>query len=169
MSELRSMILWNWVKGDCWHLCNFLERFHHWRREHEKRGAVRSIHGRIGMIIKSKRVMNAELWFSEFVDSLANRMPDVNRKELPACLTVLRVYSHYCEAVRGKTAKPLSLAQFRRMWRNNFPEVIIPKVTGNFFLKKCLFCKWLQLTIFDLSLDHDHALTYFIELNARIF
>ena len=103
-------------------------RFHLWRKQHE-RGAAFSLHGRVGMVLKSKRAMEAELWFSEFATSLANRMPDTNRMELPACLTISKVHSSYCEAMRaGKTARPLSIRQFRRMWKTYFPNVVIPKV-----------------------------------------
>lgn len=72
--------------------------------------------------------MDAELWFEDFVNSIANRMPDVNKKELPACLTILQIYNMYKEAVARMGKNPLSSTQFRRMWKRNFPEVIIPKV-----------------------------------------
>ena len=53
--------------------------------------------------------MEAEMWFSELVTSLANVMPDVNRKELPACLTMQKVYEMYIEATEsGPNATSLS-------------------------------------------------------------
>ena len=87
-----------------------------------------AIHARSGMKLPSKRCTDAELWFAELVHSLANVMPDVNRKELPACLTIGRVYKMYLEDVRKESGDPLGLTQFRRIWQSHFPEVIIPKV-----------------------------------------
>ena len=67
------------------------------------------------MILKTKRTMDAEQWFGELVSSLANVMPDVNRKELPDCLTIQRVYEMYREACEMARDKPLRITQFRRM------------------------------------------------------
>jgi len=69
--------------------------------------------------------MEAELWLEEFVESLANVMPDIKRRELPSCMTIHGVYETYREA----TSRPLKVTQFRRMWKENFRDVIIPKVT----------------------------------------
>lgn len=80
------------------------------------------------MVFTTKRSMEAELWFGELVSSLANVMPDVNRKELPACFTIGKVYEMYREYIAKGKDKPLKMSQFRRMWKNHFPEVIIPKV-----------------------------------------
>ena len=96
---------------------------------YEKRGITTVVHQRIGMVMKSQRAMAAELWFEDLVDSLANRMPDVNGKELPACLTILNIHCMYKEAARRQgNNRPLSYFHFRRMWKRYFPEVIIPKV-----------------------------------------
>ena len=101
-----------------------LNRYHHWRNQYEKRGITCSIHARQGMYYKSKRRMEAELWFEEFVTSFANRMPDVKRQELPSCMTISHVYEIY----RESTKTSLSQTQFRRMWTEGFKDVIIPKV-----------------------------------------
>lgn len=68
------------------------------------------------------------MWLSDLVSSLANVMPNVNRKELPACMTMGKVYEMYIEATLSGPIKPLQRTQFRRMWKSRFPEVIIPKV-----------------------------------------
>ena len=101
-------------------------RFHQWKSANKFHGLNTPIHGRTGMTFTSKRYIEAELWFGELVNSLANVMPDVNRKELPACLTIRKVFEMYKEAT-GK-GKHLKMSQFRRMWKTRFPEVIIPKV-----------------------------------------
>ena len=86
------------------------------------------IHARTGMLLTTKRSMEAELWFSDLASSLANVMPDVNRRELPACLIVQKVYEMYREGATNRPGKPLEISQFRRMWKCVFPEVTIPKV-----------------------------------------
>ena len=91
-------------------------------------GLTSPIHARRGLVLTAKRSMDAELWFAELVSSLANVMPDINHKELPACLTVYKIYQMYQEAVQETGGNPLQISQFRRMWKRNFPEVIIPKV-----------------------------------------
>ena len=78
------------------------------------------------MTYKTKRRMEAELWFEEFVTSFANRMPDVKRWELHLCMTMCQVYEMYHEATRI----PLGQTQFRRMWTEVFKDVVIPKVTN---------------------------------------
>ena len=79
------------------------------------RGLTSPIHARRGLVLTTKRSMDAELWFAELVSSLANVMPDINRKELPACLTVYKVYQMYQEAVQETGRNPLQISQFRRM------------------------------------------------------
>ena len=78
------------------------------------------------MTFTSKRYIEVELWFGELVNSLPNVMPDVNRKELPACLTIRKVYKMYKEAT-GK-GKHLKMSQSWQMWKTRSPEVTIPKV-----------------------------------------
>lgn len=68
--------------------------------------------------------MKAELWFEEYVSSFANQMPDVKRRKLPSCMTITQIYRTYRESVKN----PLSLTQFRRMWREDFRDVVIPKL-----------------------------------------
>ena len=59
------------------------------------------------MVLATKRFMEAEMWLSNLVSSLANVMPDVNRKELPACMTMGKVYAMYIEATQSGPIKPL--------------------------------------------------------------
>ena len=103
-----------------------LNRYHHWRNQYEKRGMTCSIDSRQGMTYTTKRRMEAELWFKEFVTSFANRMPDVKRRELPSCMTICQVYEMYREAAKI----PLGQTQFRRMWKEVFKDFVIPKVTN---------------------------------------
>ena len=77
-----------------------------------------SIHLRQGMSYSSRRKMEAEPWFEEFVTSFSNRMPDVKRWELPACMTIAQVYEMYC----GSTDNPLNQTHFRHMWKEGFKD-----------------------------------------------
>ena len=77
------------------------------------------------MTFESRRFIEAELWFGEMVDTLSNRMPDLQRRELPACLTFKKIFEMYKESA----SNPLKSSQFRRMRKTKFPDVIIPKVS----------------------------------------
>lgn len=50
-------------------------------------------------------------------------MPDVKRRELPSCMTIMQVHEMYAEG----TTNPLSPTHFRRMWEEEFRDVVIPK------------------------------------------
>lgn len=106
-----------------------ITRYHHWRNQFEKRGITSNAHPRTGMTYKTRRRIKAELWFEEFAESFANRMPDVKRRELPSCMTISQVYETYKEATQKRA---LSRTQFRRMWKEQFRDVIIPKVMKYF-------------------------------------
>ena len=84
------------------------------------------------MTFETQRYIEAELWFGELVDALANRMPDIHRRELPACLTFTRIYNMYKESVQN----PLKSSQFRRMRKDKFRDVIIPKVSATELSRK---------------------------------
>ena len=59
------------------------------------------------------------------VETLSNKMPDSQRKELPACLTFKKIFEMYKESA----SNPLKSSQFRRLRKTKFPVVIIPKVS----------------------------------------
>ena len=80
-------------------------------------------HSRLGMTFKSRRRIEAELWFEEFVESFANVMPDIKRRELPSCMTINNIYEMYRETSKDG----LRLTQFRRIWEEDFKDVIIPR------------------------------------------
>jgi hypothetical protein len=80
--------------------------------------------------MRSDRSMDAELWFENYRDTLADKMPDSCYYHLPSCQTKKTVYTTYVEETnKNGVYKPLSHAQFLRMWREKFKRVIIPKVT----------------------------------------
>jgi hypothetical protein len=80
--------------------------------------------------MRSDRSMDAELWFENYRDTLADKMPDSCYYHLPSCQTKKTVYTTYMEVTnKNGIYKPLSHAQFLRMWREKFKRVIFPKVT----------------------------------------
>ena len=80
--------------------------------------------------MRTNRSMDAELWFQNYKDTLADKMPDSCYYHLPSCQTKKTVYITYAEETNGNGIfKPLSQAQFLRMWREKFKRVIIPKVS----------------------------------------
>ncbi len=78
---------------------------------------------------RTRRSMDAEIWFENYRDTIADKMPDSSFYHLPSCQTKKTVYLTYVEETKKiGVHKPLSRAQFLRMWRKNYKRVIIPKV-----------------------------------------
>ena len=74
------------------------------------------------------RSFQAEIWFTRYYETLADAMPDTGHFHLPACLTIQGVYDKHKEDTVKDKGKPISLSQFRKMWKSSFKNVIIPKV-----------------------------------------
>ena len=77
------------------------------------------------------RTLNAEIWFDRYVNALAERMPDTGYYNLPSCQTVEGIYQTYREEIMARKTReyrPISLSQFRRMWKSEFSKVVIPQV-----------------------------------------
>lgn len=65
--------------------------------------------------------------------TMADSMPNEQKKHLPSFLTKEKVYRMYEEEMtkRRKDGKHLGYSQFRNMWniwKANFEDVVIPKV-----------------------------------------
>ena len=81
---------------------------------------------------KSQEYEIVRMWFRRFI-KFADSMPNSDVKCLPSCLTKLSVYNIYVDQMKDQ--KRLSCTQFvYDMWKNNFPNVYIPKV-GVIFIK----------------------------------
>ena len=79
---------------------------------------------------RTSHSMDAEIWFENYRDTVADKMPDSLFYHLPSCQTKKTVYQTYVEeTMKIGVHKPLSRAQFLRMWRQNYKRVIILKVT----------------------------------------
>jgi hypothetical protein len=80
---------------------------------------------RAGSKLSGRRSIHAELWFKRYVNALADRMPDTGYYNLPSCQTVEGIYQTYREEIRAKQTgarRPISLSQFRRMWKIYSPK-----------------------------------------------
>lgn len=65
-------------------------------------------------------------WFQGLIKN-ADHMPNCRTQTLPSCLTKSAVYNIYCEQISGK---PSARSTFLyNIWRKQFPNVIIPKVS----------------------------------------
>ena len=62
--------------------------------------------------------------------NLADSMLNEQKKHLPSCLIKEKVYKMYEEEMKNlrKDGKRLGYSQFRKTWRANVQDVIIPKV-----------------------------------------
>ena len=96
-------------------------RFHKWKNDWAIKRLSSHVHA--SMTFESRCFIEAELWFGEMVDALSNRKPDLQRRELLACLTFKKIFEMYKELA----SNPLKSSQFRRMRKTKFPDVIVPK------------------------------------------
>ena len=70
--------------------------------------------------------------FADHVEHTADQMPHENRVCLPSCQTKKEIYALYVQDIHNAKGETLSLASFKRMWRQYFRHVIIPKVRQEF-------------------------------------
>ena len=107
-------------------------RFFNLKKDFEH-GRTTAVSARPGRYRRSKAFLSAKTWFQKFVKTMADSMPNEQKKHLPSCLTKEKVYKMYEEEMKNlcKDGKRLGYSRFRKMWRANFQDVIIPKVCVN--------------------------------------
>ena len=71
----------------------FYLRFHNWKNDWTVKSLSSQVNARKGTIFESRWLVDEELWFGDMVDALANRMPDLHKRELPASLTFQQISS----------------------------------------------------------------------------
>lgn len=77
-------------------------------------------------------VVNAKinrLFVTEYIESSADRIPNEDKYCLPTCLTKREIYLTYVDELKTAGMRPVSWATFSRMWKKQFRNVIIPKVS----------------------------------------
>ena len=77
-------------------------------------------------------VVNAKinhLFVTEYIESSADRIPNEDKYCLPTCLTKREVYLTYVDELKNAGMRPVSWPTFFRMWKKQFRNVIIPKVS----------------------------------------
>ena len=80
---------------------------------------------------KKQRTIQAEIWFAGYYETLADPMPDTGYYHLPSCQTIHGIYNTYKEETTRDFGTPISLSQFKRMWKDSFKKVVIPKVNSS--------------------------------------
>ena len=90
---------------------------------------------RLGCYRRSKAFLSAQTWFGKFVMTMADSIPNEQKKHLPSCLTKEKVYRMYEEEItkHRKDGKHLGYSQFRNMWKASYQDVVIPKVRFNLY------------------------------------
>ncbi|XP_032239011.2 uncharacterized protein LOC5513564 isoform X1 [Nematostella vectensis] len=123
-------------------------RFHNLRLAYEE-GSATHIGERSGpRAKKSKKYMSAQLWFEEFVRSMADRLPNEDKLHLPSCFTKRRVYNTYREAMVKKNKQAMSVTRFQQMWKKEYKRVMIPKVNR---YTKCGVCTLIKENILNIK------------------
>ena len=87
-----------------------------------------SQHGNTGRINSTLAVEEATIWMERYFHLIGVKQPDRNRIHLPSCKTKEDVYYHYEEDIRLRSVSPVGLSSFYRIWNENCPNVVIPKV-----------------------------------------
>ena len=65
-------------------------------------------------------------FYTDYVDSCADRIPNVDKYCLPTCLTKKKIYLTYADNVSYTGLCPVSRPTFSRMSKARFKNVIIP-------------------------------------------
>ena len=78
----------------------------------------------------SSKTMNAVLWLREYSKKFGDRMPDTGKVHLPMCLTKRSLYFSMKEELTDSDLEYPSLKTFYRIWRENFPNLKLPKVNN---------------------------------------
>ena len=86
------------------------------------------------------------MWFKHFI-KFVDSMPNSDVKCLPSCLTKLSEYNIYVNQMKDEK---LSHTQFvYDMWKKNFPNVYIPKVSVIPFRLSCV--NYREKMVWDLN------------------
>ena len=112
-------------------LVMFFFRFFNLKKDFELKERTCPVSFRVGRQLKSRRNLASMLWFEEYVNSMADSMPNEVKKHLPSCLTKKEVYANYQQSFKDgdiQCKKALSYTQFNRMWTKEFSNVTIPEV-----------------------------------------
>ena len=85
-------------------------------------------HGRLRKCEISDANIRVTSWLRTFFDKVGDRMPTSTAIHLPACLTKSDVFSLACDDLCQGGLQCCKISTFYNIWRNNFPNVKIPKV-----------------------------------------
>lgn len=87
-----------------------------------------SQHGNTGRRKSTSAVEEATVWMERYFHLIGDKQPDKNRIHLPSWETKEDVYHRYEDDMKLRSVFPIGLSTFYRIWNENCPNVVIPKV-----------------------------------------
>ena len=92
------------------------------------RGILLNEHGRLGTSKVRESTIRVVSWLRMFASKVGDRMPTCDDIHLPSCLTKADVYAIAEDDLTQGGMKSCGMSTFYTIWRQEFPNVKIPKV-----------------------------------------
>ena len=74
--------------------------------------------------------MEAIAWMKQYFERIGDKRPDKDGIYLPTCLTERKIYEVMAEELcHSEESKLISFSQFNKLYRSEFKNVSIPKVS----------------------------------------
>ena len=84
---------------------------------------------------KSRKSFETIAWMEEYFERIGDKRPDKHGIYLPTCLTERSIYSTMIEELHaGDTNAAVCFSQFNKLFRENFRNVTIPRVSLSLYL-----------------------------------
>ena len=78
--------------------------------------------------VKSQNSLYTSMCLQEFAYSYGDKMPDQEKTHLPSCFTKGDIYKRLKAEAEEVGDKVCSESHFKRLWRDEEPNITIPKV-----------------------------------------
>ena len=98
-------------------------------------GILVAEHGRLGKVETSDASIRVISWLCSFVQKVGDRMPTSMAIHLPSCLTKSDVFTLASDDLCQGGLKCCKLSTFYEIWKHEFPNVKIPKVSEQHYYK----------------------------------
>ena len=88
-------------------------------------------HGNVGKKRLNTKTEGAIAWMEKYFDLIGDKMPDKNQIHLPCWENQKDVHNRYSTDLerRGNKEEILGVSMFYKIWRESFPNVVIPEVS----------------------------------------
>lgn len=77
---------------------------------------------------KSDKYEAAKAWMGNYFNKIGDRMPHIEQIHLPSFLSRRIIYDMMMEDFRDDGVRVISRSHFYKLWKDDFPNCIIPKV-----------------------------------------